>query len=119
MQQIRKKIYQTTQDVTYPHQESVHLENIIARLVSFVVGALLLLLGARFVLVLLGANQANSFANGIFMASRPFVAPFFNHFGYTLKYGVSSFETFTLAAMAVYAVIGYGVIKLITITQDL
>jgi len=109
---------ETTQETINHRQSSTHQQNVIARLVSFLVGVLLVFLGLRLILVLLGANPANSFANFIFTTSHPFVAPFFSLFGYSLKYGVSRFETFTLVAMVVYALIGYGVIKLITITQD-
>lgn len=85
------------------------------RIVWYVAGVLLVLLAFRFVLALLGANPNNGFANFIYEASHPFVAPFFSLFGYNLQYGVSRFETFTLVAMAVYAVIAYGLAKLVTL----
>ena len=85
------------------------------RIIWYVAGILLVLLAFRFVLALLGANPNNAFANFIYETSHPFVAPFFGLFGYDLQYGVSRFETFTLVAMAVYALIAYGLAKLVTL----
>jgi hypothetical protein len=86
-----------------------------ARVIWFICGVIEVLLGFRFVLALLGANPANSFANFIYSASHPFVAPFFSLFGYKLHYGVSRFEIETLVAMLVYAIIAWGLVKLVTI----
>lgn len=86
------------------------------RIVWYVAGILLVLLAFRFALALLGANPANAFANFIYNASHPFVAPFFSLFGYDLQYGVSRVEVYTLVAMAVYAVIAYGIGRLFHLT---
>lgn len=86
-----------------------------ARVIRFLFGILLVLLAFRFVLVLLGANSSNGFANFIYSTSHPFVSPFFGLFGYKLQYGASHFELYTLIAMAVYALIGYGLARLVTI----
>ncbi|HEX4773927.1 MAG TPA: hypothetical protein VH234_00195 [Candidatus Saccharimonadales bacterium] len=88
-----------------------------ARVVWYIAGVLLVLLAFRFVLALLGANPANGFANFIYTTSHPFVAPFFSLFGYNLHYGVSRFESYTLVAMAVYAVIAWGLARLFTLSQ--
>lgn len=92
--------------------------NIASRIVWFVAGVLLTLLAFRFVLVLLGANPSNGFANFIYTVSHPFAAPFFGLFGYSLRYGVSRVEVSTLIAMAVYAVVAYGIARLLTIGQN-
>lgn len=86
-----------------------------SRIIWFIAGVLLVLLAFRFVLALLGANPNNAFADFIYTVSHPFVAPFFSLFGYNLQYGVSRFETYTLVAMAVYALIAYGLAKLVTL----
>lgn len=88
-----------------------------ARIITFITSALLILLALRFALVLLGANPANGFADFIYDISHPFVSPFFGLFGYDLNYGVSRFETYTLVAMAVYAIVGYGLARLVTLGQ--
>jgi YggT family protein len=97
--------------------EQAHRQTVAARIIWYVAGILLTLLAFRFVLALLGANPNNGFANFIYSASHPFVAPFFSLFGYNLQYGVSRFETFTLVAMAVYALIAYGLVRLVTINR--
>ncbi|HVC36317.1 MAG TPA: YggT family protein [Candidatus Dormibacteraeota bacterium] len=91
---------------------------IVARIVWFIAGVLLVLLAFRFVLILLGANPANGFANFIYNTSNPFAAPFFGIFGYSIKYGVSRVEVSTLVAMAVYALVAYGICKLLTLGRS-
>ena len=88
-----------------------------ARVVWFIAGLLIVLLAFRFVFILFGANQANTFTNFIYTLSYPFAMPFFGIFGYSLKYGVSRLELSTLVAIAVYALIAYGIVKLITIRE--
>lgn len=90
---------------------------LLARIITFITGVLLILLAFRFVLALLGANPNNAFANFIYSVSHPFVAPFFSLFGYRLQYGVSRFEVYTLVAMAVYAVIGWLLARLVTLDR--
>lgn len=92
-------------------------DNMAARVIWYVAGVLLVLLAFRFVLALLGANPNNGFANFIYTVSHPFVAPFFSLFGYNLRYGVTRFEVFTLVAMAVYAIIAWGLARLVTINR--
>ncbi len=88
---------------------------IAARLVWFLAGVLLVLLAFRFVLLLMGANPANGFANFIYTTSYPFAAPFFGLFGYSIKYGVSRVEVSTLIAMAVYGLVAFGIYNLLNI----
>lgn len=107
---------QTTQrEVREVSEVSPSGSTIAERIIWYVAGVLLVLLAFRFVLALLGANPNNGFANFIYTASHPFVAPFFSLFGYNLQYGVSRFEIYTLVAMAVYAIIAYGLSKLVTL----
>ena len=87
------------------------------RIVYFITGILMVLLAFRFVLSLLGANRNNGFGNFIYSVSYPFVAPFFGLFGYNVSYGVSRFEIETVVAMVVYALVGYGITKIIRIAH--
>jgi uncharacterized protein YggT (Ycf19 family) len=105
------------QEVRQVSAESVSGSTLAARIIWYIAGVLLILLAFRFVLALLGANPNNGFANFIYSVSHPFVAPFFGLFGYNLRYGVSRFETYTLVAMAVYAVVAWGLARLATIEQ--
>lgn len=91
--------------------------NSAARAIWYVAGVLLVLLAIRFVLSLLGANRGNPFASLIYAVTYPFVAPFFGLFGYTMRYGVVRFEIETLVAMAVYALIAWGIVKLLDIPR--
>jgi hypothetical protein len=75
------------------------------------------LLAFRFILALLGANPGNWFANFIYDVSHPFVAPFFGLFSYNYQYGVSKFETYTLVAMVVYAVVAWILAALVNINR--
>ena len=109
---------QKTTEVRNPRAETEHGQNVAERIVWFVAGILLVLLGFRFVLSLLGANTTNGFANFIYSTSHPFVSPFFSLFSYKTNYGVSKFEIYTLVAMLVYAVIAWGIAKLVTLNRQ-
>ena len=93
-----------------------HPQNVLTRVIWFVAGIIIFLLAFRFVLSLLGANTTNTFANFIYNLSHPFVSPFFGLFKYNnIDYGVSRFEIYTLVAIAVYAVIAWGLAALVNI----
>lgn len=107
-----------TQDIYEPQVTRSKGPRVLARIVWYLAGILLALLGVRFILALLGANPSNPFANFIYSTSHPFVTPFVTLFGYRVQYGVARVEPFTLVAMVVYFLIALGIAKLITITQD-
>jgi len=117
----RKVVRETTvEDKTSPTVEPVnnHPRNVLTRVIWFLAGLLLILLGFRFLLALLGANTTNGFANFIYTTSHPFVAPFFNLFSYNnIKYGVSRFEVYTLVAMLVYFVIAWILSALVNLDR--
>ena len=99
--------------------DTEHRSNLAARIVWYIAGILLVLLGLRFILTLLGANTTNGFANFIYNTSHPFVSPFFSLFNYhNYTYGTSRFEVYTLVAMLVYALIAWGIAKLVTLNRD-
>ena len=100
-------------------EDTDHRTNVAARVIWYVAGILEVLLGLRFVISLLGANTTNGFANFIYSTSHPFVSPFFSLFSYrNYVYGISRFEIYTLVAMLVYALIAWGIVKLVTLNQD-
>jgi len=110
---------QKTTDVSNSQAKTEHQQNVAERVVWFVAGILLVLLGFRFLLSLLGANTTNGFANFIYSASHPFVSPFFSLFSYkNYAYGVSRFETYTLVAIVFYAVVAWGIAKLVTLNRE-
>src|SRR5215207_6434438 len=70
------------------------------------------LLAIRFFLRLLGANEAAGFAQFIYAASGPFVAPFNNLFGNPGSAG-SVLELNTIVAMLVYMLVAWLVVKVV------
>jgi hypothetical protein len=75
-------------------------------------GIVMGLLAIRFVLRLLGANEAAGFAQFIYAASGPFVAPFNNLFGNPGS-GGSVLELNTIVAILVYMLIAWLVVKVV------
>lgn len=111
-------VQQTTRMTsTKENQSPADATHTASNVVWFIASVLLILLAFRFVLMLLAANQENVFANFIYVLSYPFAAPFFGLFGYTIRYGVSQFELSTLVAIAVYALIAFGITRLINIRR--
>ena len=89
-----------------------------ARVVWYITGFIVSLLALRFVLLLLGANQGNAFVDLVYGLSGVFAAPFFGMFSYEPAYGQSVFEVSTIVAMLIYALIGWGIAKLLSIGSD-
>lgn len=88
----------------------------LAQIVWFIFGAIIALLTVRIVLSLLGANPANAFANFIYTLSEPLAAPFRGLLQVgEVQLGVARFELETLVAILVYALIGWGIVKLINL----
>jgi hypothetical protein len=82
------------------------------RIVSVVLGVVVAILGLRFVLELLGANPDAGFTHFIYTLSRPFMAPFTAVFGTAHVNGSGVFEWSVLLAIAVYALIAWGIVAL-------
>jgi hypothetical protein len=81
-------------------------------MVYFVTSAIAVLLAFRFVLLLLDADPNAGFTELIYGLSAPFMAPFFAVFGTTTVEGVV-FEWSALLAIAVYAIVGAGIVALV------
>jgi len=88
------------------------VEVVLARVVSFVFGAIEVLIAMRFVLLLLGANAATGFVSFIYDLSSIFMAPF-NAVLETTTTSGATLEWSALVALAVYALLGWGAVKLI------
>lgn len=82
------------------------------RIVAVVLGVVVAILALRFVLQLLSANPDAGFTNFIYNLSRPFMAPFTAVFGTAEVNGNAVFEWSVLLAIAVYALIAWGIIAL-------
>jgi predicted ATPase len=85
-----------------------------AAVVGFVVGVVDILIAARFLGKLLGASAQSAFVHFIYQLSSVMVAPFTGIFGDTGT-KTNTFETASLVAIVVYAVIGWGLVVLIRI----
>jgi uncharacterized protein YggT (Ycf19 family) len=85
-----------------------------AAVVWFVVGVVEIFIAARFLGKLFGASAQSAFVNFIYQVSAPMVAPFTGIFGDTGT-RTNTFETASLVAIVVYAVIGWGLVVLIRI----
>ena len=83
----------------------------------YIVGFIIVLLVLRLVLLLLGANDNNAFVGFVYALSGVFAWPFYGIFSYQPAYGQSVLEVSSLVAIAVYALIGWGVSKLFTLNS--
>ena len=88
-----------------------------SRVVWYIVGFIIVLLVLRLVLLLLGANDNNAFVGFVYALSGVFAWPFYGIFSYQPAYGQSVLEVSSLVAIAVYALVGWGVSKLFTLSS--
>jgi uncharacterized protein YggT (Ycf19 family) len=84
----------------------------VVNILSFLCGALEVILALRFVFRLLGANQDNSFTQLLYHLSQVFVAPFNGIFHDQALGTRSVFELSTLIAMLVFALLAWGLVAL-------
>lgn len=92
----------------------------ITNVVWYIVGFIEVLLAFRFVLKLFGANPASGFVNFIYSVTGVLTAPFDNIFGVTSPEAgsvQSVFEPSILVAAVVYALIGWGIVKLLSLNR--
>lgn len=90
---------------------------ILKRVVWYIAGVIIALLAIRIILLLLGANRENEFVDFVYALSEIFAAPFYGIFSYQPAYGHSTLELSSLVAIAVYALIAWGIAKLTTLTK--
>ena len=88
---------------------------IAARVVYWLAGVIVALLALRIELLLLGANQASPFVNFVYNLSGIFAWPFYGIFNYQPAYGNSTLELSSIVAIIVYALVGYGLARLLTL----
>ena len=87
------------------------------QIVRYLFGLLEVLLAFRFILKLAGANPAAGFTSFIYSVTYPFATPFIAVFRITVVEG-KVFEWTTLLAMVVYALIEWGIIRLLLMGKD-
>jgi len=87
--------------------------------ISLVFGLVEILVGLRFVLLLLGASLESGFVTWVYDASHPLVAPFGTVFGHVSQVipGTipgSYFETASLVALVIYGLVGGLLVRIMT-----
>lgn len=95
-----------------PRREIRHFKAV--NIIYYVAGLLEVLLVFRFLFRLLGANPDSGLVTFINSVTAPFMAPF-NLIFPTSVVGGSAFEWPVLLAMAVYALIAFGIVQLINV----
>lgn len=88
------------------------------KIINYLLGVLEAFLAFRLIFKILGANQESTFVSIIYTVSGVFVAPFKGIFRTASDKGLetrSVLEPAIIIAMIVYALIAYGVVKLIEI----
>lgn len=89
-------------------------------LVYYFFGALEVLLAFRLILKLTGASLASGFVNMIYSLTGIFVWPFEGIFRRAFSQGVettSVLEPSTMVALIVYAIVAWGIVKLVRISS--
>jgi len=118
VQETKKRVGDTNvQRETVSRQTNTPGTVIFQRVVWYLVGFIIALLVLRLVLLMLGANDNTAFVSFIYTLSGLFAAPFFGIFNYQPTYGHFTFEISTVVAIAVYALIGWGVARLATLSR--
>lgn len=87
------------------------------RIIWTILGVLEILLGLRFLLKLIAANADAGFARFIYGITKPFISPFALLVG-TPTSGGTIFETTTLIAMLVYALLFWVIVRIIRVAAD-
>lgn len=86
------------------------------RIIWFFAGFIVVMLGLRVLLLALAANQGNFFVDFVYALGGFFSAPFAGIFG-SPRYGEFFFDTASVVAIVVYALLAWGLTKLITLTR--
>jgi len=91
------------------------------KIVYYILGVLEVLFAFRLVFKLLGANPQSPFVSFIYTVSQAFLSPFSGIFRSATTKGIetqSVLESTTIIAMIVYAVVAWGIAKLIEISKS-
>jgi hypothetical protein len=106
----------TRQTVT--RAESAGGSVVIRRIIYFIAGVIIAFLVLRIIFLLLAANQGSGFVDFIYGVGGFFAAPFYGIFNYTPSYGQFVFEISSVVAIIIYALVAWGLGKLLTLTSN-
>lgn len=99
---------------TTQHAISAKVQQLLIYLYTFIAVILMF----RFVFSLVGAREETPFVSFVYQLSIPFMIPFFNMFGRPLAVAQFRLEFEVLVALLVYAIVFFGVAKLVSIIFD-
>lgn len=93
---------------------------IVTNIVWFILGLIEVALTFRFIFKLFGANPSSKFVGFIYNLTDLLTAPFDGIFGATktISSGISVFEASILVAGIVYVLIGWGIVKLLSLNRE-
>jgi len=92
-----------------------------SRVVYYILGVLEALLAFRLVFKLLGANPSSGFVSFIYSITQVFLIPFNTIFSSPSTEGIETIavlEPGTIIAMIVYALIAWGIVKLLIVVKN-
>jgi YggT family protein len=112
MSEIRQGSHGRTERAVVSSERRRPAEAIIISIVYFIFGFIEVVLGLRFVLRLLGANPDAGFVQLVYSIAAPFMAPFEAVFA-TPQVEGTVFDWSVLLAIAVYALIAWGIASLV------
>ncbi len=87
------------------------------QVIWYILGVIEVLLAFRILLKALAANPTSGFTSFIYALSDPFALPFAGIFGIVASRSGNIIEWSTFVAMLVYALIAYGIVKLIQLIK--
>ncbi|MHB8125003.1 MAG: YggT family protein [Desulfitobacteriaceae bacterium] len=90
----------------------------VRRIIYYILGVLEVLFAFRFFLKLFGANPLSPFVSFIYSLTKVFLYPFVGIFKTAVIETQAVFEPTTLIGMIVYALIAWGIVKLIEISLN-
>lgn len=127
MAEITKETISTTstaptseQTVITPAKVVASSSQTIEYIIYFFLGLLEILLAFRLVLKMMGASSASAFVRFIYDLTYIFILPFEGIFRRGVSQGIettSVFEPSTLVALIVYALLAWGIVKLVHISS--
>ena len=118
-QVVRKTQVVTPQVETGSPQKQYQAKKAIFRtyqVVWYILGVIEVLLASRILLKLIGASTQSGFTSFIYSISNPFASPFAGILGIT-DISRMTLEWSTLIAMAVYAIVAYGIVALFQLVK--
>ncbi len=87
------------------------------QVIWFIAGIIVALIALRFVLLAMGANPNNGFANFIYAFSGLFVRPFIGIFGPEPESAGSYIEMASIIAMAVWVLVAWAIVRVVTLVM--